>query len=50
MGGDSMLVIIDIIWFKLVIFDIGSNVGKNKIKYEVKVKMDIGKYKKIYEM
>ncbi|XP_011880859.1 PREDICTED: piezo-type mechanosensitive ion channel component 1 isoform X3 [Vollenhovia emeryi] len=49
-GGSVLLLIIGLIWFPLLLFALGSTVGKSNLPYDVSIKVRIGPYEPIYSM
>lgn len=49
-GGIALLFIIGLIWFPLLLFALGSTVGRSNLPYDVSMKIRIGPYEPIYSM
>ncbi|XP_025268649.1 piezo-type mechanosensitive ion channel component isoform X2 [Camponotus floridanus] len=49
-GGSALFFIIGLIWFPLLLFALGSTVGKSNLPYDVSMKISIGPYEPIYSM
>ncbi|XP_020278165.1 piezo-type mechanosensitive ion channel component isoform X3 [Pseudomyrmex gracilis] len=49
-GGIALLFIIGLIWFPLLLFALGSTVGKSNLPFDVSMKIRIGPYEPIYSM
>lgn len=49
-GGSVLLLIIGLIWFPLLLFALGTTVGKSNLPYDVSMKIRIGPYEPIYSM
>lgn len=49
-GGSVLLLIIALIWFPLLLFALGSTVGKSNLPSDVSMKIRIGPYEPIYSM